>query len=213
MKKNKVIQDGIKECGAACLSSIIKYYGGNVSRERLLELTKTTKEGTNFYNISQAANEIGLISKGYKIDNINKLYELEKPFISQIVMNNYNHFVVIYKIKNGNITIMDPAKGILKLSIDEFSKIWTGYILMLEPYKKLPVYNENNYILSILKNIIFDNKKIIINLLSLTLITTIFTCVYSYYFKIIIDKSSKETVSVEVLMADRKYDLQYTLNK
>ena len=188
MKKNIVLQDGIKECGSACLLSIIKYYGGNVSRERLLELTKTTKEGTNFYNISQAANEIGLISKGYKIDNINKLYEIEKPFISQIVMNNYNHFVVIYKIKNGNITIMDPAKGILKLSIDEFSKIWTGYILMLEPYKKLPVYNENNYILSILKNILFDNKKIIINLLSLTLITTIFTCVYSYYFKIIIDK-------------------------
>ena len=179
MKKIKVLQDGIKECGSACLLSIIKYYGGNVSRERLLELTKTTKEGTNFYNISQAANEIGLISKGYKIDNINKLYELEKPFISQIVMNNYNHFVVIYKIKNGNITIMDPAKGILKLTIDEFSKIWTGYILILEPYKKLPVYNENNYILSILKNILFDNKKIIINLLSLTLITTIFTCVYS----------------------------------
>ena len=188
MKKNIVLQDGIKECGSACLLSIIKYYGGNVSRERLLELTKTTKEGTNFYNISQAANEIGLISKGYKIEDINKLYEIEKPFISQIVINNYNHFVVIYKIKNNMITIMDPAKGILKLNIDEFSKIWTGYILMLEPYKKLPVYNENNYILSILKNILFDNKKIIINLLSLTLITTIFTCVYSYYFKIIIDK-------------------------
>jgi orotate phosphoribosyltransferase len=31
MKKNKVIQDGIKECGAACLASIIKYYGGNVA--------------------------------------------------------------------------------------------------------------------------------------------------------------------------------------
>ena len=188
MKKIMVLQDGIKECGSACLLSIIKYYGGNVSRERLLELTKTTKDGTNFYNISQAANEIGLISKGYKIDDINKLSEIEKPFISQIVINNYNHFVVIYKIKNGNITIMDPAKGILKLTIDEFSKIWTGYILMLEPYKKLPVYNENNYILSLIKNILFDNKRIIINLLSLTLITTIFTCVYSYYFKIIIDK-------------------------
>ena len=188
MKKIMVLQDGIKECGSACLLSIIKYYGGNVSRERLLELTKTTKDGTNFYNISQAANEIGLISKGYKMDDISKLYEIEKPFISQIVINNYNHFVVIYKIKNGNITVMDPAKGILKLNIDEFCKIWTGYILMLEPYKKLPVYNENNYILSLIKNILFDNKKIIINLLSLTLITTIFTCVYSYYFKIIIDK-------------------------
>ena len=51
MKKNIVIQDGIKECGAACLLSIIKYYGGSVSLERLLELTKTTKEGTNFYNL------------------------------------------------------------------------------------------------------------------------------------------------------------------
>jgi len=134
MKKIMVLQDGIKECGSACLLSIIKYYGGNVSRERLLELTKTTKDGTNFYNISQAANEIGLISKGYKMDDISKLYEIEKPFISQIVINNYNHFVVIYKIKNGNITVMDPAKGILKLNIDEFCKIWTGYILMLEPY-------------------------------------------------------------------------------
>ena len=135
MKKNIVIQDGIKECGAACLLSIIKYYGGNISLERLLELTKTTKEGTNFYNIKEAANEIGLISKGYKIDEIDKLYEIEKPFISQIVQNNYHHFVVIYKIKNDKVTIMDPAKGMIKISIKEFSQISTGYILILEPFK------------------------------------------------------------------------------
>ena len=162
MKKNKVIQDGIKECGAACLSSIIKYYGGNVSLERLLELTKTTKEGTNFYNLKEAASEIGLISKGYKLDSLNQLSEIEKPFISQVVINNYHHFVVIYKIKNEKITIMDPAKGMLKISLDEFKNIWTGYILVLEPFKKLPIYEEKNYIFSILKNIIFSNKKIIL---------------------------------------------------
>ena len=188
MKKIIVMQDGIKECGASCLLSIIKYYDGNVSLERLLELTNTTKEGTNFYNMQKAANEIGLISKGYKIDSIDKLIDIEKPFISQIVKDNYNHFVVVYKIKNDKITIMDPAKGMIKLSLEEFNNLWTGYILVLEPYKKLPVYNENNYILSLLKNIIFNNKKIIINLLSLTLIVTIFTCIYSYYFKIIIDE-------------------------
>ena len=96
MKKNIVIQDGIKECGAACLLSIIKYYGGNVSLERLLELTKTTKEGTNFYNLKEAAIEIGLNGEGYKLDSIDKLSEIEKPFISQIVINNYHHFVVVY---------------------------------------------------------------------------------------------------------------------
>ena len=69
-KKITVLQDGIKECGSACLLSIIKYYGGNVSLERILELTKTTKEGTNFYNLGEAAKEIGLTSKGYQIENI-----------------------------------------------------------------------------------------------------------------------------------------------
>ncbi|UKI27889.1 MAG: cysteine peptidase family C39 domain-containing protein [Bacilli bacterium] len=45
------MQDGAKDCGAACLCSIIQYYGGNVTLERLIELTKTTKEGTTFFII------------------------------------------------------------------------------------------------------------------------------------------------------------------
>lgn len=187
MKKNIVLQDGIKECGSACLLSIIKYYGGNVSMERLLELTKTTKDGTNFYNISEAAKEIGLVSKGYKVDNLENLYDEERPFISQVVINNYKHFVVVYKINSLKVTIMDPAKGMVKLDCSEFRDIWTGYILMLEPCKKLPIYNENNYIKSLIIEIILSNKKIIVNLLCLTLIATIFTCIYSYYFKVLID--------------------------
>ena len=188
MKKNYVvIQDGIKECGSACLLSIIRYYGGNVSLERLLELTNTNKLGTNFYDINKAAYEIGLISKGYKIDNIDKLENIYTPFISQVVINNYMHFVVIYKIQDNKLTIMDPAKGMVKTNYDNFKKIWTGYILTIEPYKKLPEYKQDNYLYNIIKNIIINNKKMIINLLSITLITTIFTCIYSYHFKIIID--------------------------
>lgn len=187
MKKIKVLQDGIKECGSACLLSIIRFYDGNVSMERLLELTKTTKEGTNFYNISTAAKEIGLVSKGYKVDNIESLFNEDRPFISQVIMKNFKHFVVVYKINSSKVTIMDPARGMVRLSLDEFKNIWTNYILILEPYKKLPVYNENNYILSLISSIISSNKRIIINLLSLTLIVTLFTCIYSYYFKIMID--------------------------
>lgn len=187
MKNYTILQDGIKECGSACLLSIIRYYGGNISLDRLLELTKTTKEGTNFYDIQKAAKEIGLLSKGYKLESVNKILDIEKPFISQIVIDNYNHFVVVYKIKNNKITIMDPAKGMRKLSIEEFKEKWTGYILILEPYKKLPFYDENNYVLNVIRQIIIDNKKIIINLILHTLIVTIFTCAYSYHFKVLID--------------------------
>ena len=187
-KKCIVLQDGFKECGSACLLSIIRYYGGNVSMERILELTKTGKDGTNFHNMSLAGLELGMMSKGYFIDNINDLDNIEKPFISQIVINNYHHFVVVYKISGEKITIMDPAKGMENISISEFLKIFTGYILIMEPIKKLPIYNDNNYLLNTIKEIIISNKKIIINLILLTLITTIFMCLYSYHFKIIIDK-------------------------
>lgn len=188
IKKYIVLQDGNKTCGAACLLSIIKYYGGNIGIDRLLELTNTTKDGTNFYNLQLAAKEIGLISKGYKIDSINLLEDIQVPFISQIVINNYKHFVVVYKVKNDKITIMDPAKGMRKITTKEFINLWTGNILMIKPYKKLPIYNEDNYVLKVIKEIIYKNKKILYNLFSLTLIVTLFTCIYGYYFKIIIDK-------------------------
>lgn len=187
LKKFIVLQDGIKECGSACLLSIIRYYQGNISLNRLLELTNTNKNGTNFYNISKAAKEVGLNSKAYKLDDISTCYDMTNPFISQVIINNYYHFVVVYKMKNNKITIMDPAKGIITTSMEKFKKIFTGNILLLEPYKKLPNYEENNYLLEVIKTVIKDNNQLIIKLLSLTIISTIFTCLYSYHFKIIID--------------------------
>ena len=186
-KKITVIQDGIKECGSACLLSLIRYYGGNISLMDLVEMTKTTKDGTNFYNLLEAATEIGLTGKAYKTDDINMLRQIDKPFISQVVINNYMHFIVVYKIKNNKITAMDPAKGMVTLTTDKFIKIWTGYILILEPYKKLPFYEDNNAISGVIKEIIYKNKSIISNILILTLIIIIFTIIYSYHFKIIID--------------------------
>ena len=54
MKKDLIVlQEGNKDCGAVSLLSIIRYYGGDISLDRLTEMTKTTKEGTNFYNLSE----------------------------------------------------------------------------------------------------------------------------------------------------------------
>ena len=104
MKKNLIVkQDGYKECGAASLLSIIRYYGGNISINKLVDLTKTDKFGTNFYNIKSAALELGLESIGYKIDEIDKLNEVRCPIMCQIIEKNYEHFVVIYKIKKNKL--------------------------------------------------------------------------------------------------------------
>lgn len=212
LKKYIVLQDGLKECGSACLLSIIRYYQGNISMQRLLELTKTTKDGTNFYNMSLAAKELGFISKGYKVDDFELLKEIDKPFVSQIIINNYYHFVVVYKIKNNKVTIMDPAKGIINISLDKFKSIYTGYILLLEPYKKIPIYTESNYLINLVKETIYNNKNLIIKLLFFTIIIAIFTCIYSYNFKIIIDKVIR-TNKLNLLIVTIIFIIILTLNK
>ena len=53
---------------------IINYYKGNLSMEKIRELTKTGKNGTTAFHIIEACKQIGFNSKGIKtkLQNINK---------------------------------------------------------------------------------------------------------------------------------------------
>ncbi len=47
--------------------------GGDIAKGRLIELVKTTKDGTSFYNISLAASHLGFAAKGFKVAEIDKI--------------------------------------------------------------------------------------------------------------------------------------------
>ena len=196
MRKNLIVlQDGYKECGAACLLSIIRYYGGNISINKLVELTNTTKIGTHFYNLREASILLGLESKAYKVDNINVLKELKMPFICQFINNNYEHFVVIYAVSKDKVVLMDPAVGKRILTKDEVSKLWTGYVMIFSPYKRLPLFKEEKYLNKIIIDTIKNNKSIVLNILLLSIIFTIMSCVYAFYGQVIIDNIIKTSTS------------------
>ena len=141
MKKNLIVlQDGYKECGAASLLSIIHYYKGSISMARLVELTNTNKEGTNFYQLKQAAEKLGFNANGYKTNNYNTLQEIETPFIIQIIDKIYEHFCVVYTMKKNKVVVMDPAIGQREILIEE-----------LKNAKKMPsskYYNRSFVIIS-----------------------------------------------------------------
>lgn len=189
MKKNLIVlQDGAKDCGAACLRSIIQYYGGNVTLERLIELTKTTKEGTTFYNLKEASEEIGLATRSYRVDDIEKIKEINIPFICQITKNNYTHFIVVYKIKDNKLLIMDPSIGKQSIDIFDFNNIWTGNIMLFEKVSTLPLEEDLNITNRLIKEVLKNNKGNIIFVMILSLISTILSCLVSLYSQIIFDK-------------------------
>ena len=186
-KKLIVLQDGNKECGSAALLSIIRFYGGDIQISKLVEMTNTTKEGTNFLNIKNASYKLGLEAFGYLVNDFNALYEIDCPFVVQFIDNNYTHFVVVYKIKNNKLLIMDPAKGKIVMSKESFINKWTGYIMIFKPYKKLLIFKDNKYLTKSIIRVLSNNKKIILNIFILSIIFTVISCVVTYYFQITLD--------------------------
>ena len=188
--KNKliVLQDGSKDCGAASLLSVIRYYGGDITLDRLLEMTKTTKEGTNFYNMSEAIRKFGLVAKCFKVDDIEKIRDIDIPFIVQINNKSYMHFVVVYKVNNNKVTIMDPAKGKVVIDIFDFSSIWTGYVMLFEKVGDVPSCSGNKILNKIIWNTLMKNKSTILFLVVLSIIFTLLSCQSYLYSEIVFDK-------------------------
>jgi ATP-binding cassette subfamily B protein len=195
-----VLQDGIKDCGICSLLSIIRFYGGEVSREYLREITNTTKDGVSLYNLLEGAKKIGFWAMGVsgKLENIevNNL-----PCIAHLIVNkSYKHFVVIYKINKEKhlVTLMDPAKGKKVISFSEFNLLSSNNYLFLKPVKKLPKMTKKNIIY---KNIMFlqkENKIILISIIILTIIFFILNITTSFHFKYLLEFSIKYSLSKNI---------------
>ena len=148
-----VLQDGNKDCGVCSLLSIIRHYGGDVSREYLRQLTGTSKSGVSFYQLLEAASSLGFSCEGVK-GEVNNLDSTRLPCIAHIIyQKKYQHFVVIYQINfsKEEVTIMDPAKGRVVISISQFKLLSSGYFLYLMPVKTLPVFYERKTLLLFIK--------------------------------------------------------------
>ena len=188
MKKSLIVlQEGYKECGAASLLSIIRYYHGNISMVRLVDLTYTDQSGTDFYHLKLAAEEIGLEAVGYHVDDEQKLKEINKPFICQLIHDHYEHFVVVYDIKQKKVVMMDPAVGERIVSLDEFKQQWSGYIMIFSPKKRLFFCEEEKYLNKVIRSVIRSNMMIVFDILFLSIIFMIVSFFYALYFEVILD--------------------------
>ncbi|MEO6176512.1 MAG: peptidase domain-containing ABC transporter [Flavobacterium circumlabens] len=125
------------DCGVACLVSIIRFYQGNNTLEKIRELSGTTKQGTTMLGLYQAANKLGFTAEGCEAD-IQALIDHKQPLILlALIENQLNHYIVCYTYdETKGFLIGDPGKGVLYLSITELEKIWVSKTcLTLEPNK------------------------------------------------------------------------------
>ncbi len=187
MRKKVIVvkQTSIKDCGAACLLSVIKYYNGFVPLETIKIDTNTSNAGTNFYELIKSANRYGFDAVGYQLSP-EKIYDDKRifPAICQVIIRNMTHFIVIYSIDKKNAIIMDPAFGKKTIDYNDFFEIWTGAILELTPRNSILFIKNSNNLFDLIMNIIVKEKKLITKLLFTSLMFIIITIISAYYFQI-----------------------------
>ena len=187
MNKRLIVkQQDIRDCGICCLESIIKYYKGYIPLERLRLDTKTGTNGTTALNLIKTAQKYGFNALGRKDLTLDS-EELLLPAIAHtITPKGLNHFVVIYKKDSKYVSIMDPAKGYIKLSREEFQNNWTNIILIFKPFKQIPLYKIKNNLKELFIKIIIQEQSLIRQIIISSIILTILSIIISYYFKIVI---------------------------
>ena len=93
-----VLQDGNKDCGICSLLSIIRFYGGDVSKEYLREITNTTKNGVSALGLIEGAKMLGFDAVGVCGD-LNKIEDNNLPCLAHILTNKgFKHFNKIFFI-------------------------------------------------------------------------------------------------------------------
>lgn len=194
MKYPFVKQEEEKDCSAAALLMIIKYYKGYVSLETLKDLLKITKNGTSMYHLAKTAEQLGFDAAGYKCNfsDITKNNVL-LPCVANVVINNaYSHFVVIYEInyQKNYLIIGDPAKSIKKISFADFSKIFTDYLLVLYPVKPIPIIEGSKSELKKFLSSFFKEKSSLRHIIFLSIIVTLFSIISSFYIEFLINSIS-----------------------
>ena len=130
----KIKQHDITDCGAACLASVCAYYGLQFPVARIRQYAFTDQKGTNVLGLIEAANRLGLSAKGVR-GRFEALNIVPKPTIAHVIVHEHlQHFVVIYKVKKGTVTYMDPGDGRMhKVTDYEFNKMWTGILVLMKP--------------------------------------------------------------------------------
>ena len=125
-----VMQMEALECGAASLAMVLAYYGKWVPLEQVRLDCGVSRDGSNARNVLLAARSYGLEAQGYRCEVETLRSDMTYPCI---IHWNFNHFVVLDGFKGKTAYINDPARGEVRVPMEEFDRSFTGVCLQFSP--------------------------------------------------------------------------------
>ncbi|QNN45351.1 peptidase domain-containing ABC transporter [Thermomonas brevis] len=123
------LQSEAAECGLASLAMVADAHGLRISLAELRQRFPLSLKGAKLNQLIHVAQQLGFQTRPLRLD----MDDLGKLKLPCILHWDFNHFVVLAKVRRSKVTILDPAIGEKTLAFSEVSDHFTGVALELAP--------------------------------------------------------------------------------
>lgn len=201
--ENKIIQDGFilhkthTPLGSlvSSLTTICEFYKIRTDGKNLSEYIKAF----NFEQVKEAFYDIALVNALCVKTDFKKVKKIQMPFIANL----NNTAVVVYAREKNSFKIADPINGFITLQDKEFQTLFTGEIVVIDKPSADDSENQKLTLHSFLK-ILNPYKKIIIEILSISIFISILSLLPPIFIRILIDDvlvQRNETMLIVLIVA------------
>ncbi len=177
-------QQSAADCGAACLVMVGRYWGKNLSINRLRDLTNISRSGASMRSLSAAAESLGFATRPVKA-SLDKFAQQPLPAIAHW---QGKHYIVVYEITKKQVIVADPAIGQRQLNIKEFLAGWTGYALLLQPTASLKKTQEANTPFWQLLDLVKPHFQVLLEVFTASVLIQVFGLVTPLFTQLLLDR-------------------------
>ena len=178
-----LLQMHATECGAACLGSVLAYFGRWVPLTELREKCEVSRDGSSAASISRAARHYGLECKGMSV-RAGMLRNLELPLI---LFWQFSHFVVLEGFDGSHYHLNDPATGRRTLSTAEFEKGYSRIALRFKPGANFQPGGERPGLLRQLRTLLTGSWSVLTTVVACALMLTLLALVIPVSIGVFVD--------------------------
>jgi uncharacterized membrane protein YeaQ/YmgE (transglycosylase-associated protein family) len=128
VKTPLLLQMHATECSAACLGSVLAYFGRWAPLTELREKCEVSRDGSSAASILRAARHYGLKCSGLSL----RSDQLKKTELPLILFWQFHHFLILEGFDSNNFYLNDPSTGRRTLSAEEFEQGYSNIALKFE---------------------------------------------------------------------------------
>lgn len=127
-----VQQTEAADCGAACLTMVLRFLGRELSLDEVREAIGSGRDGADAATIVHGSEWFGLRGRGLSLD-VEMLKFLPR---GSILHWEFSHFVVLERVTKHGAEIVDPARGTRRSPWKQLRESFTGVALVFEVTEK-----------------------------------------------------------------------------